>query len=320
VNKATKKIWLNYVVAPLLMALLLWLIYRQVRQKGNFAVQWQELKAHWQQGSQLLLCCILLMAPLNWILEAIKWKMLLRKIEPVPLRKALASIFTGIAFALVTPNKVGDFAGRILYLDDRNKLRAAIATLIGNLSQTIVTYGFGIAGLLYFNIAYPGGWPRFALVAALLSCALLLWLYLKIDRIAVWAEHRKWLRRVIISIRVLKRYSGRDLLALLGVSFLRFCAYNLQFLLLVNLLGAGIPWYTGFLVSGLMFWMITVIPSLFLADLGVRGYIAGLLFTDTALAANSVAILAGSYIIWTLNLALPAVIGSLLLLTIRISK
>lgn len=319
-NKTTKKKWLNYVLTPALTALLLWLIFRQIQAKGDFGRQWADFKVHWQQGNKLLLLAVALLAPLNWMLEATKWKMLLQKIEPVPFRKAFASTLSGIAFSLVTPNKIGDFAGRILYLDDKNKLRAAIATLISNLSQTLITYAFGIAGLIYFNIVYPSGWSVIALIAALLSAALLLLLYLRIDLIAGWAERRPWLRKVIVSIRILKRYSRKDLLRLLAVSFVRFCVYNLQFLLLANVLGAGVPWAAGFLLSGLMFWLITVIPSIFLADLGVRGYVAGLLFTDTTVAANGMAILAGSYLIWLLNLVLPAIIGSLLLVTTRIAR
>lgn len=319
-NKTTKKIILNYILAPLLLALLLWLIYRQITAKGSFADQWADFKAHWYAGNKILLALVLLLAPLNWMLEAKKWQLLLRKIEPLPFRRAFASTLTGIAFSLVTPNKIGDFAGRILYIDNKNKLRAAIATLVGNLAQTLITFAFGIAGLVYCNIYHPGPWQGLALAAALLAASLLVFLYLRIDLIARWSENRVWLRKVIISIRILKRYSRRDLLQVLWISFIRFCVYNLQFLVLANVLGAGIPWHTGFLVSGLMFWMITVIPSIFVADLGVRGFIAGLLFTDTGISANSMAILAGSYMIWFLNLVIPAIIGSLLVLTVRIVR
>ena len=107
---------------------------------------------------------------------------------------------------------------------------------------------------------------------------------------------------------------------MLLVSLVRFCIYNLQFLMVANIMGAGIPWAGGILVSAVMFWMITVIPSFFVADLGVRGYVAGLLFTETGIAGNAVAILAGSYTIWLLNWVLPAIIGSMLLLTIRIVR
>jgi len=319
-NKTTKKILLNYILSPLLMIVLLWLIYRQVTNKGDFDTQWQSFKLHFLEGDKFLLVAVLLMAPLNWMLEAAKWFRLLKKIQPIPYFRALASTLTGIAFAIVTPNKIGDFAGRILYVNNRNKLRAAIATLISNLSQTIVTYSFGIAGLIYFNIAHPGAWQKGALVAALVSASLLMFIYLRVDMIANWADGKKWLRKVIVSIRILKRYSKKDLLQLLGISFCRFSVYNLQFLILANVFGAGIPWFTGFLVSGLMFWMITVIPSIFVADLGVRGYIANLLFITTAIAANGVSILAASYMIWLLNLILPAIIGSVLIVTVRFNK
>jgi hypothetical protein len=320
-NKTTKKILLNYILSPLLVALLLWLIYRQVTTKDDFKGQWQSFKMHFQEGNKLVLVLVILMAPMNWMLEAVKWHKLLQKIQPVPYLRALASTLTGIAFSMVTPNKIGDFAGRILYIQDKNKLRAAIATFISNLSQTIVTYLFGIAGLIYFNIAHPGAWQKITLVAALLSASLLLFIYLRIDLIANWADGRKWLRKFIVSIRILKRYSKKDLLQLMGIAVCRFAVYNLQFLILANVFGAGIPWLTGILVSGLMFWMITVFPSvLFAADLGVRWYIVNLLFTATAIGTNSLAIQAGSYFVWFLNLVLGAIIGSVLIVTIRFAK
>lgn len=319
-NKATKKILLNYIAGPLLLGILLWLIYLQVANKGDFATQWADFLKHGQEGNKLLMLLVLLLAPCNWMLEAFKWKLLLNKIEPVPFRRALASTLTGIAFSMVTPNKIGDFAGRILYVTDKNKLRAVVATLVGNLAHTIVTFIFGIIGLIYFNVYYPGLWQKFTLIGALLGVALLLLLYLRINFLAEWVEHKKWYRQLIVAIRILKRYSRKDLIQLLLLSSARFSVYCIQFLVLANLLGAGVDWMEGLLLAALMFWMITVIPSFLVADLGVRGFIAGLLFTTTAIAGNSMAILAGSYIIWLLNLVLPAIIGSLLLLTIRIFR
>lgn len=307
-------------LAPLLLVLLLWLIYRQVNSSGTFEKELEQLLQHLKSGNASMAVFVLLLAPANWCTEAFKWRLLLRKIEPVPYLKALSSVLTGMAFGLVTPSKIGDFAGRILYLEDKNKLRAAIATLIGNTAQTLVTFFAGIAGLIYLNIAYPGKWQLFSLVTAIILGIGLSYFYIRVDKIASWAEGKAWLRKAIISIRILKRYSKKELLQVLLVSLARFCIYNLQFLMVANIMGAGIPWAGGILVSAVMFWMITVIPSFFVADLGVRGYVAGLLFTETGIAGNAVAILAGSYTIWLLNWVLPAIIGSMLLLTIRIVR
>jgi len=320
VNKTTKKILLNYTLAPLLLVLLLCLIYRQVNARGSLTDELMQLKQHLEGSSMTMIIFVLFLAPANWCTEAFKWKLLLRKIEPVPYSRALSSVLTGMAFGLVTPSKIGDFAGRILYMEHKNRLRAAIATLIGNTAQTLVTFVAGIGGLIYLNIFYPGAWQLFCLFIALILGAGLGYFYMRIDKIANWAEGKEWLRKAIISIRILKRYSRKELLQVVIISLLRFCLYNMQFLIIANIMGAGIPWAGGFLVSAVMFWMITVIPSFFVADLGVRGYVAGLLFTETGMAANSISILAGSYTIWLLNWVLPAVIGSLLLLTVRIIK
>jgi len=319
-NKTTKKIILNYVLGPLLLAVLLFLIYRQVTLKGSFDREWSEFKIHWQDGNRFLIWLVVLLAPVNWIMEARKWQLLLRKIEPLPFRKALASTLTGISFGLITPNRIGDFAGRILYLKHNARLRGAIATLISNLAQTVVAFAFGIIGLVYFNFAYRGGWPAVVLVAALGGTAVLLYFYLRIDILSRWIERFPRLRSLGIAFRVLRKYSKRDLLKVLGIALIRFCIYNLQFLTFINVFGAGIPWLSGFFLTGLMFWMLTMLPSIFIADLGVRGFVAGLIFTDTGIAANAVSVLAGSYFIWFLNLVIPAIIGSFLLLTIRIFR
>lgn len=319
-NKASKKILLRYILSPLLLALLLGLIYRQVNAHGSFEKEWTDFKMHWKSGNNWFLALVLILAPVNWMIEARKWQMLLKKIEPLPFRKAFASTLTGIAFALVTPNKIGDFAGRILYLEDKSKLRGAIVTLVGNLAQTIITFIFGIIGLVYLNLYYSGAWELFALIAALIGGIVLLYFYLRIELFSLWAEHFPKLRSIVIAFRVLKRYSRKELLQILRISLIRFSVYNLQFLILINIFGAAVPWLSGFFISGLMFWLITVIPSVFIADLGVRGFIAGLIFTNTGISVNAVAILAGSYIIWLLNLVVPAVIGSFLLLTVRIFR
>lgn len=319
-NKINKKKLLNFIIAPILLLLLLILIFRQISSRGSFIEEWNIFKSHLENTSVLLIALVLFLVPLNLILEAKKWQLLLKKIEKLSFLKALASTLTGVAFALITPNKIGDFAGRILYLSNKAKLRGAIATLIGNLAQTIVAFSFGIAGLIYLNIYYPGTWQIITLFIAIGGAGILFYFYFRITILSSWAERFPKLRSIVIAFRVLKRYSKKDLLQVLLISLFRFCVYNCQFLLLIQIFGAGVPWIEGFIISGLMFWMIAIIPSLFLADIGVRGFVAGLLFTDTGISSNAVSVLAGSYSIWILNLVVPAIIGSFLLLFIRIVK
>ncbi|MFX6258723.1 hypothetical protein ABTF80_21960, partial [Acinetobacter baumannii] len=72
-------------------------------------------------------------------------------IQPVSFGKAYKAIFAGQAFAFNTVNSVGEFLGRMFYLDDGNRLRSISLTMVGSLSQLIVTFIMGIAGLVYMR-------------------------------------------------------------------------------------------------------------------------------------------------------------------------
>lgn len=316
-NKTTKKYLVKLLLSPLILIALLWLIHHQVASKGSLEAQWREMAAHWQSGSRFLIITAFLLSPLNWICEAKKWHYLVNKIESLSFTGAFASVMTGLATALVTPSKVGDFAGRILYVKNKNKLRALFASLITSLSQTLITFVLGLAGLIYLNIHYPGQWQMAALLAALLICLGLGYCYFRIDLLADWAERYKWLRKIMIAIRVLRRYSKKDLLIILALSALRFCIYNLQFVLFLMVFSINASLAALFALSACMFWMITVIPSFFVADLGVRAYVANLIFINTGIVDNSVSIIMSSYMVWLLNWALAAIIGSLLILTVK---
>ncbi|RQO31995.1 hypothetical protein DBR32_04125 [Taibaiella sp. KBW10] len=319
-NKITKKIWLNYIFAPALLVLLLFLIYKQVMAKGDMAAQWQALKAHLNPETLKWFVLVLLLAPLNWTLEALKWQRLLSRITPVRFTKAFASMLTGMAFSLVTPNRVGDFAGRILHVQNRYKLKAAIASMIGSIAQMCITASFGIAGLIYYNLYFGNTLSLVLLGLAVLLAFAIIWFYLRIDMLSRLATKYRWLRRVNIALRVLRNYRKADLGYILLLAFGRFLIYNGQFLLLVNILGAAVPWGPGFLMSALMFWTLAVVPSIAMLELGVRGYAGMSLFVTTGLTAASLPILSGSYMLWVINLVLPALLGSVLILGLRLGK
>lgn len=285
--------------------------------RGDIAEQWATLRAQLNGRTLKWFLLVLLLAPLNWTLEALKWRKLLHRISPLPFYRAYLSMLTGMAFSLVTPNRVGDFAGRIMHVPDRYKLKAALASMIGSIAQMCITASFGIIGLVYYNLHFGNRASLIALAVAVLIALLVLVLYLKIGRLSSWSTKNRTLRKVNVVLRVLKSYNKSDLLYILLLALGRFLTYNLQFLLLINILGAGVPWTRGFMMSGLMFWTLAVVPSVAMLELGVRGYAGIALFVQTGLTTASLAILGGSYLLWVINMVLPAILGSIALLAIR---
>ena len=59
----------------------------------------------------------LILVPVNWGIETFKWKYLIKKIEYISFSKAFKSILSGVTIGIFTPNRMGEFAGRIFYLE-----------------------------------------------------------------------------------------------------------------------------------------------------------------------------------------------------------
>ena len=84
----------------------------------------------------------------NWSLEALKWKISVQSVQPVSFFRSLKAIFSGVSFSVTTPNRTGEYFGRVLYMDEGNRLRVISLTILGSISQLLVTIFFGLLGLL----------------------------------------------------------------------------------------------------------------------------------------------------------------------------
>ena len=62
--------------------------------------------------------------------------------------RSLKAIFSGVSFSVTTPNRIGEYFGRMLYMNEGNRLKVISLTILGSLSQLIVTILFGLLGLL----------------------------------------------------------------------------------------------------------------------------------------------------------------------------
>ena len=105
---------------------------------------------------------------------------------------------------------------------------------------------------------------------------------------------------------------------ILFYSFLRFMVFAVQYILIWKALDVELSWWQGFWSIGFVFLLMAIVPSFAIAEIGIRGKVA--LAVVGLFSSNTLAILAGTITMWMLNLVLPALIGSLFLLTIKIYK
>ena len=313
VNKSTK-IWLNYIAGGIISLFLLWNIYHQVSKQvstlGKAALE--------SSGNYTLLgVCICLMFA-NTSLEGFRWYVLTNTVEPTRYYRAFCSYLAGIAFSIITPNRIGEYPARILYLGRNHTFKYINVSALSIMAQLSAVYFFGFIGLLYYNFAFPALWARMALAA----CGLInIFTVIAFFRFESWLPllmKFAWLRKYVIYARLINRFTGNKLLLVMGISFLRFIIFTLQFVCLLWFMKINQSLPQLFCLSALFFWLMAVIPSIALTELGMRGT-AGL-FLFSPFTANPASILVATTGIWMLNLIIPSIIGSILILRMRLLR
>ena len=254
----------------------------------------------------------------NLLLESGKWSLLTNSVEEVSFPKAFSSYLAGMAFSIITPNRIGDYPGRILYLGRSNTFRYVNVSVLGVMSQLSAIFIWGLCGLIYYNIVFPGLEARVALglcLAANIGIAIVYW------RFENWLPSLgkiPWLRRFAIYGKLLNRVTTGRQMTVLCLSLLRFSVFTAQYLFLLRWMNVEVPLAEGFLMAALFFWVMAVIPSVALTELGVRGTVSRYLFHS--FSPNTVGMLGATMGIWLLNLILPSIFGSVLIMRMRLLR
>jgi len=263
---------------------------------------------------------MLAMAGLNWGLEAIKWRRLVAEVEVMSLGRALTATLAGTAVALVTPNRTGEVAGRVLFLAPDRRWRGGVATVLGAMAQFTATLLLGAIAFLWWHAAsglpaaVPPGWGPGPVVAALLLACASLGLYLRPGLVHRGVARLPLLRRLAGPAEVLHRFRTPDLMAVLGLSIARYAVFWLQYVVFLVVL-AGMAWQGALVAVPVIYLVSTLVPTMLLSELGVRGSVAVALLLP--LGGAPALVLLASFGVWALNLALPAAAGAVVMVTSR---
>lgn len=261
---------------------------------------------------QLIL--ILLMMLLNWLIESYKWKILVQRLEHVSIYSSLKAIFTGITVGIITPNRVGEFGGRVIFLKTSNRIKGTIYTLFGSFSQLLVTVFLGLIAfylmppnyIMIQELKYIQG--RWILLLVIIS--FLIFIISPLLSKALFLKF-KWKTFLLF-----ENIDSFDLLKVFSLSMLRYFVFSMQFFLLLSLSGIQVSYYEGSILIALTFFISSVLPVMAFAEFITRG--AASVAVMGAVIGNNNAIFSASLMLWGINVALPAFIGSIFLMKAKL--
>ncbi len=312
------KILLNRVVGPFVFIWLTWSIYQQVLRQPNLNESLHYIAASVYGPECWKLWTAVLLSVVNWLTEARKWQILMLPLQKLTLTAAFKGTLAGVAFAVNTPNRVGEYGGRMLYVEREYRIHSIALTMIGSASQLLVTFIAGLTGLIFVKthfteVAAPyisSHWINASLyiVTAFTIAGTLL--YFRLHWIVSFFRRMGLSEKWIQYVKVVKDIPVSFLLRVLLLSAFRYVIFVCQYILLLQALQIEMPIVDAFWLISILYLILALIPTVTLLELGVRGKTSILLLQG--FCNNTIGIYAGGMAIWIINLIIPALAGSFL--------
>ncbi len=308
----------------LLFVLLLGGIYYQIVHRNNITTIFNEFLSSIRERPASYLCLALGLMPFNLAFETLKWLQFTRFFCKMGFWQAYRAVLAGMSLAIVTPNRVGEYGGRLWLLLPQQRWQGAASMLLGSYSQWIVLFFGGLIGFSWFALNHLQ-WQLYLILflmttGMLISLVLLLlfwqigWFLPIIGKCGFKKKRRRWLRQVVM----LRAVSVRAKFRALQWAVLRYCTYSLQYWLLLQFFGIKLTLWEGFMGIWSIFLIQTGVPLSAGLALLARGEIA--VFVWRHFDANELSVLAATFGLFIINLVLPAFLGAILLIKISDSK
>lgn len=283
-------------IVPLVSFYFIWWIIDSKTHHSNFIYTWN--RAFDGASFFLLISGMLIFTFFNLFFESMKWKYSLREIKFLTYKEAFIQTLKAMAAGFITPFRSGAILARFIANENTDRNRIIDLTIQMAIAQFMVTFFMGMVGLGYW-LFLEGWWNYFYLDLGVIfvSSILVLLFY--------WHPVRFQFRNT--------QWNGLNLdLKLLLISFLRYLVFTIQYLILLWFFGAEIEFFHAFGLISMTFLANSFLPSGILGKIGIRELSAILIIGETTgfLMEASCA----AFMIWILNQALPAFIGSVLFL------
>ena len=281
------------------------LIYIYLKVNDGFISQLEKIKYADINYVTMGIAVILLI--FNWSIEAFKWKFSIDNIENIGFLKSLRITLTSITASLVTPNRLGEIPLRALLLNKSKLKELTTRTVVSSLSQLITTIFIGTISFGVIFDSFNLNWnPLLILCLSIIFSLFTLWLFFN-------SRYISWFIQKIPGFNSQRfeqastDFTRKKLFILLLLSLLRFVVFSLQFYMVLYSFGIILNGVGQLLLIPVFFLFSTIIPSILISEIGVRGSVALIVFG--IVSDNSIMILLASISLWLINVGIPAIFG-----------
>ncbi|WP_380935753.1 hypothetical protein [Sphingobacterium bambusae] len=310
--------YLNLLIKLAIVAMACWFIVTKVNNQKNLREFNALLDGVGDLAVRTTLSLVVIMMFMNWAIEVVKWKYLSRRIEQISWWKSIQSVFCGLTWAIFTPNRIGEYGGRIMLLKAQNRATGAVAMGVGLFAQLVLTSVFGALSIAWFVCTYlptPDAVQFAVWLLGIIYALAFLVLYFNVHWVDKLVGRLRFLRKIKPFFAVLEDFSTRELTNVLLLSLARFVIFTSQYIVLMLVFLPSMPFAAMVLMIFILFFIQSAVPSLDIFDFSVRSFVASNLYSY--ITTQEIAVMAIVSCIWFVNLILPAILGSVFVFNVN---
>lgn len=307
-----------------LLALLVYYIYQHLKTQSYDDINNIFSRQILSISNLIYLIIAFCLVPLNWYFESLKFSSLFLASRKYSRKESLNIILVGVSFALITPLKIGEFAGRLVLTDKKDWKAALWANFLGNWCQWIALALFGIVGLQFMlNYIQKFSYNQLMLVNILLLLVIILLIYFLFKR-HLWVAlvlrfiSGKYYNYFVNSESEIKLIDKTKILNACVFAALRYWVYTIQFALILKFFGSDISFFICICAVSTIYFFQLMLP--FLSWMGLIGRTGIAIFVLHSIEVNEIISGIATLSLWVLNMVLPALVGIYLIFQFRLTK
>tara|TARA_B100000768_G_scaffold82961_1_gene78543 strand:- start:1501 stop:2460 length:960 start_codon:yes stop_codon:yes gene_type:complete len=244
----------------------------------------------------------------NHFFEILKWEALTSFCIKISKKSAAIQSLVSLSASLITPNRIGEYGVKAMYFDNSLRKKIIGLNMIGNFYQMLMTIIFGVIGFGYFIIINNISINYYTLLKISLLAILIgstIFFAIKYMKIKGYSAEKV--------ITFIKKVPFVLNLKVAVLSFLRFIVFAHQFYFLLLIFKIDISYLNAISAISSMYMIASIVPMLSVFDFVLKGTVA--IWVFSFLGVEPISILTITTLMWLLNFALPALIGSYFVLT-----
>ncbi|PKA82589.1 lysylphosphatidylglycerol synthase-like protein [Ulvibacter sp. MAR_2010_11] len=286
-----------------------WYIYSKVSDTNAETIT--TLTEAIQHKNSWILFVFVGLAGINWILEILKWQTVIAPVKQLTFWEALKQSLMALTTSLATPNRIGDYGAKAYFYAAGTRKKVLLLNFFSNVSQMAVTLIFGILGLLIVISKYSLSFSVLKIAAFVVALTVLFvvgYLFKEKELLIKGLSIKKvidFIKKLPASLRVKVWF----------LSLLRYACFTYLFLLLLRYFEVDIAFSQAYPLIFAMYLLVSLIPTLFIFDVVIRGGVAVWLFSLAGVP--ELAVLCTVLVMWLLNFVIPALLGSFFVVTYK---